>query len=215
MSERGYIYFLLNQAMPGLVKIGFTTRTLDQRMSELNTSGMPKPFELGAAFSISNPEVCESEIHKTLSNKRVNRGREFFKIDLRDALEISFPVIKKHLIQWYESQFLLPGKEAPPSFDVDEDDVYFMQFILHDSYAEKRPLSTEELLEYHSNYHQLELEYKLIKLSEKGLIERVKYRNVIQSLWKMTPNGIKFMFDKGHVLQDLIDDTKRKKGSDF
>jgi hypothetical protein len=209
MANRGYIYFLLNHAMPGLLKIGFTTRPLDQRMSQLHTSGVPQPFELGAVFSVFNPAACEAEIHKLLDRKRVNKGREFFLVDLATAIKIAHPIINQYLISTaIESQTLLERADHP-SIAVDADDIYFMQFILHDTYEKKEPLSTEELATHHVKYHPLELERKLINLSEKGYVERVKYRNDIGSWWKITPHGVKFMFDNGHVLQNLIDDEKK------
>lgn len=39
MSEAGYIYVLINTAMEGIVKVGRTTRDVDQRAKEL--SGAP------------------------------------------------------------------------------------------------------------------------------------------------------------------------------
>ena len=32
--------------MPNLLKIGFTTRTLDERVGELSSTGVPTPFEV-------------------------------------------------------------------------------------------------------------------------------------------------------------------------
>lgn len=210
MDNRGYIYFLLNQAMPGLVKIGFTAHPVDSRMRQLNTSGVPKPFELAAWFAVSSAKDCELEVHKTLSNKRISREREFFKVDLKEALDLSLPVIKKFLIECANSSHMSLSEKVPDqAVAVDKDEVYFMSFILHDSHDRKGPLSTEELAKHHLKYHPLELEHKLIKLSEKGLIERVKNRTSVEGWWRMTPEGVKFMFENGHVLQEVIDDQKR------
>lgn len=42
----GIVYVLSNRAMPGLVKIGMTTRPeLDTRLKELYTTGVPVPFD--------------------------------------------------------------------------------------------------------------------------------------------------------------------------
>ena len=40
-----FVYILINEAMPGLIKIGRTTTSVKQRMSELNApAGIPLPF---------------------------------------------------------------------------------------------------------------------------------------------------------------------------
>lgn len=44
--KSGIVYVLSNPAMPGLVKIGKTTRgSVDARLSELYSTGVPVPFE--------------------------------------------------------------------------------------------------------------------------------------------------------------------------
>jgi len=44
--QKGLVYVLTNPAMLGLVKIGQTTNEIKSRMNELNTTGVPLPFEL-------------------------------------------------------------------------------------------------------------------------------------------------------------------------
>ena len=43
--QKGLVYILANPAMPGLVKIGQTTNEITSRMNELNTTGVPLPFD--------------------------------------------------------------------------------------------------------------------------------------------------------------------------
>ena len=45
MKEEGIVYVLSNEAMPGLIKIGLTTRNeLQARINELYTTSVPVPF---------------------------------------------------------------------------------------------------------------------------------------------------------------------------
>jgi hypothetical protein len=82
----GYLYILTNPSMPGLVKIGITTRTVDDRLSELNSAtGVPDPFAVEAYFESSNPLVEESAVHTRLALSRVS-GKEFFRMTLAEAL---------------------------------------------------------------------------------------------------------------------------------
>jgi hypothetical protein len=78
----GYIYILSNTCMPGMVKIGFTTRNVEERIKELNSaSGVPNSFEIEAAFISNAPAKDETKIHTELSEVRVNEAREFFRIE--------------------------------------------------------------------------------------------------------------------------------------
>ena len=92
MSEKGYVYILTNPSFKeNWVKIGKTARTVEQRVSELDTTGVPLPFEVFAKLRTANYERAEKLIHKMidlLTDKRVRKGREFFNIDPWTALEI-------------------------------------------------------------------------------------------------------------------------------
>lgn len=83
----GYVYILSNPCMPSLIKIGFTTRSIDERMAELNSStGVPESFILEATFCRINPENDERLIHAKLNDYRTNKSREFFQIDALSAI---------------------------------------------------------------------------------------------------------------------------------
>lgn len=86
----GFIYVLSNVSMPGLVKIGRTDRTLEQRISQLNTTGVPTPFVLEHSVTTSNSVMAEKEIHAALAVRGVrNTGnREFFKMEVNKAKQI-------------------------------------------------------------------------------------------------------------------------------
>ena len=85
----GIVYVLKNPAFPNLVKIGITTREeVQQRMSELYTTGVPLPFECAYAGKVDNPKTVESALHHAFSNSRVNPSREFFDIDESQAITI-------------------------------------------------------------------------------------------------------------------------------
>lgn len=77
----GYIYFAINPAMPGLVKVGHTTKHPQERIKELSAStSCPEKFELLAYFGHPDSAYAEREIHREISNFRVNERREFFKM---------------------------------------------------------------------------------------------------------------------------------------
>ncbi|MEI7606176.1 MAG: GIY-YIG nuclease family protein [Rhodospirillaceae bacterium] len=92
----GWIYILTNNAYPGLLKIGYTTTTVEERARSLSGfTGVPSPFEIAAKFSSHSPELHEKRIHKRLRTRRAQRNREFFEIDLKAAIEIAEDVCKE------------------------------------------------------------------------------------------------------------------------
>lgn len=82
--NKGIVYVLTNPAMPGLVKIGMTTRLdIDTRMKELYSTGVPVPFECIYACEVKSTDCVriEKALHKAFEPNRINSNREFFKIN--------------------------------------------------------------------------------------------------------------------------------------
>lgn len=76
------IYVLINESMPGLVKIGLTTDSVESRITQLSAhSGVPLPFECYFAAEVKDCAKLEKTLHQLFSEARVNPKREFFKID--------------------------------------------------------------------------------------------------------------------------------------
>jgi hypothetical protein len=94
MSE--FIYVLENALMPGLVKIGRTERSVSERVGELSShTGVPISFTVIKEYAVENSGEAEKIIHERLSDFRVNDNREFFKIDVDDAMEIIESLLPK------------------------------------------------------------------------------------------------------------------------
>lgn len=79
MTE-GVIYILMNGAMPGYIKIGKTTSPVEKRMKELDTSGVPLPFECFYAAKVADIDHVEKSLHDAFADHRVRPKREFFRI---------------------------------------------------------------------------------------------------------------------------------------
>ena len=77
-SGRGWIYWLRNPAFSQMGKLGLTEGNLEVRVKALYTTGVPKPFDIVFARQVTNPYEKEQLMHALLSDKRVNRSREFF-----------------------------------------------------------------------------------------------------------------------------------------
>jgi hypothetical protein len=71
-----------NPLYDGIVKVGITERTPEERAKELYTTGVPLPFKVEFAKRVSSPKEKESLLHKILEQyaERVNGRREFFRV---------------------------------------------------------------------------------------------------------------------------------------
>ncbi len=73
------IYILINEAMPGYVKIGRTTN-LEQRIRSLDTTSVPLPFECFYACTVRDSNFVEKQLHDAFLDQRVRSSREFFEV---------------------------------------------------------------------------------------------------------------------------------------
>lgn len=108
------IYILTNEAMDGLVKIGRTTTSVEQRIKDLDKTGVPLPFQCFFAGEVVDSAFVELHLHKAFADKRVRNNREFFRVDpnqVRSAIMLANP------------------KDVTPKSDVviDESDIQALQ----------------------------------------------------------------------------------------
>ena len=90
MSE--IVYVLINESMEGLVKIGRTTTSVEQRIKELDNTSLPLPFQCFYAGEVANSSVVENKLHKIFADKRIRNNREFFRVDanqVREAIQLA------------------------------------------------------------------------------------------------------------------------------
>lgn len=80
-SSTGFVYILRNPSISGMVKIGYTTRTVQERVNELSRStSVPTPFQVVEAFHFGDAPHAEQQIHSRLTSKKVKKVREFFEV---------------------------------------------------------------------------------------------------------------------------------------
>lgn len=75
----GIVYVMINEAMPGYVKIG-KTADLDRRLLELDWTNLPLPFECFYAARVANSHFVEQQLHEAFGDFRVRARREFFQV---------------------------------------------------------------------------------------------------------------------------------------
>jgi len=85
----GYVYVMTNPAMPGLVKIGYTTGLPADRARELSAaSGVPVPFFVEFSIEVDEPFMLEALVHDQLAGFRLNPSREFFRTSPARAADV-------------------------------------------------------------------------------------------------------------------------------
>ena len=76
------VYVLTNEAMPGLVKLGRTTDSVEARLTGLSShTGVPLAFECYFAAEVNDGARIEKLLHQLFAEYRVNPKREFFRLD--------------------------------------------------------------------------------------------------------------------------------------
>lgn len=99
--------------MPGYIKIGKTSTSLEQRIRELSTTSVPLPFTCYYAGIVDDMDFVEKQLHKAFDSKRVNPRREFFQVapeHVVAALKIAKPedvTLKNDVVVFKEDQHAL------------------------------------------------------------------------------------------------------------
>ena len=75
------IYILTNEAMPGYIKIGFTTNSVEERLKQLDRTSVPLPFERYYSAEVEDARRDEEWLHSIFADRRVRDNREFFKMN--------------------------------------------------------------------------------------------------------------------------------------
>jgi hypothetical protein len=90
----GHIYVLQNTSVPGIFKIGFTERSVADRLNEINSSsGVISPWQVRDFWFTQNPYIMEQEIHRRLDDFRVEDNREGFAVSFDVARDVIFEVL--------------------------------------------------------------------------------------------------------------------------
>ena len=95
----GIIYILSHKAMPDLLKIGFTSRGIDERVRELSSTGVPGKFIVELYFKAENAPLFEMLLHEALCE--FHYDKEFFKADIKTAVHAIHGLMRRDDIRQY------------------------------------------------------------------------------------------------------------------
>lgn len=95
------VYIMSNKAMPGLVKIGWTSKNdVEQRRKELSNTSVPYPFVVEATYDVY-VDSADKIIHQWFPRElRVNDNREFFNITVDYAKKVIEDYRDKGRVFW-------------------------------------------------------------------------------------------------------------------
>lgn len=82
-DNKSIVYVLSNPSMPGLLKIGETSREVETRVAELNRStSIPTNFIIERSYEVNNSRSVEKQLHDLFTEHKV--GKEFFQLSVKE-----------------------------------------------------------------------------------------------------------------------------------
>ncbi len=109
------VYIFTNPSMQGVIKIGRTDKTIEQRVNDLSRpSGVPDKFECYCCCVVKNNKEIEKRLHYGLKDLRYNNKREFFTLAPERAQMLLVGYARKVLIL-DRKKFTAPKKNKIPT----------------------------------------------------------------------------------------------------
>ena len=88
-TDAGWIYVLSTREDPELLKVGMTTRSVEQRAREISgATGVAIPFGVRRCWRVFQPAKAERIAHQTLQQYRLRKDREFFRVPFNHAAKL-------------------------------------------------------------------------------------------------------------------------------
>jgi len=82
----GYVYVLVNPKYPGKCKIGMTTNHPTKRLQQINSAGVVDDWNLAYHYKCARPFDFEQTLHTKLGHIRTRDDREFFDMEVEEAI---------------------------------------------------------------------------------------------------------------------------------
>lgn len=192
--------------MPGLVKVGYTTGSVESRLNQLNGTGVPTSFDIAAQFYVRAPKQVEKQLHVELDSLRLNGHREFFSGHAQEILERCIPIILASMSNGEEKAKNPPNARAGELPDGEEK----LLVIL----VNEREIGCSMFdLEYRCqmDVHSLVMERDLESLRSNGYVEFRRARgNRGSDRWRITSKGIKLLFDTGALQEEQLEQRAKQ-----
>ena len=83
---KGWVYVISNKSMPGLIKVGYSTKDPDLRAQQLNGTGVPHPFLVDYEALVEDPYQIEQTTHVALAAR--SEAKEWFRCSAEEAIAV-------------------------------------------------------------------------------------------------------------------------------
>lgn len=107
--KMGWVYAISNKAMPGIVKIGFTTKAPEERANMLGREGMPHPYIVEYAALVDYPQSVEEHVHEQLAEYK--ERKEWFRCGTEKAVA-AIQVESDNIYEEVDSESIEQAKRA-------------------------------------------------------------------------------------------------------
>jgi len=116
--KSGIVYILTNIYMPKLIKVGMVykeDKTVDERARELNSTGVPYPFDIKYRRRTIDSKRAEEKVHNCLAKRWEKiKGKEFFVVpSTEEAIKIvdkAIDEVEKELYNRINTADLFSGR---------------------------------------------------------------------------------------------------------
>lgn len=116
MADFGFVYVLHSPRMPGLYKIGATSRSPHQRAREVSAvTGVPEEYLVAFYIETAGHHKAEVAAHRKLDRYRLNNRREFFELPLIEIINV-LEGDGEHVSSWDSDMAVearYPGRLSP------------------------------------------------------------------------------------------------------
>lgn len=111
MNDLTWVYVVTNPSFPKYVKIGWTRHNPHKRVSDIDSTGVPTPFDLSYVACVENAERLEKLAHQSLDEFRVRSSREFFEVSASFARETVRSVAQDSGVRIYFEKIYDEGRD--------------------------------------------------------------------------------------------------------
>ena len=81
---KGWVYMISNKSMPGLIKVGYSSKDPELRALDLSGTGSPHSYVVEYEVLIENPERIEGMVHRSLSE--YHEAKEWFRCSVERGI---------------------------------------------------------------------------------------------------------------------------------
>lgn len=95
----GYVYVLSTRGQPRMLRIGYTDRAVERRVSEINpATGVLVPYGARSVWKVRAARDVETLVYQAFAPQRVRADRELFDMDFREAARVIGDLIRARRI---------------------------------------------------------------------------------------------------------------------